>query len=77
MTPGALRARLGALRAAGEVLRERPASSVIDALAAVLERWRDPDSPERRELERELPPATGFSPQNVRCLLYTSPSPRD
>jgi hypothetical protein len=66
VTPGALRARLAALRAAGEELRKRSASSVIDALAAVLERWRDPNSPERCELARELPAATGFSPQNVR-----------
>jgi len=66
VTPDALRARLAALRAAGEELRERPARAVIDALAAVLERWRDPDSPERRELERELPAATGFSAENVR-----------
>jgi len=66
VTPAALRARLAALRAAGAELRQRSASSVIDALAAVLERWRDRDAPERRELERELPAATGFSPQNVR-----------
>jgi hypothetical protein len=39
---------------------------VIDALAAVLDRWRDPDSPERRDLERDLPAATGFSAPNVR-----------
>ncbi len=66
MTPDALRARLAALRAAGEDLRKRPAREVIDALAAVLDRWRDRDGPERRALERELPAATGFSPQNVR-----------
>jgi hypothetical protein len=66
VTPDALRARLSALRAAGEELRERPARSVIDALAAVLDRWRDPDSPERRDLERDLPAATGFSAPNVR-----------
>jgi hypothetical protein len=61
-----IRARLGALREAGESLRRRPAAEVIDALAAVLERWRDPDGPERRELERDLPAATGFSPANVK-----------
>ncbi len=65
MTPDALRARLAALRAAGEELRRRPARAVIDALAAVLERWRDREGPERSALERELPAATGFSPQNV------------
>jgi Acyl-CoA reductase (LuxC) len=66
VTPDALRARLAALRAAGEELRGRPARSVIDALAAVLDRWRDPASPERRALERDLPAATGFSAPNVR-----------
>jgi hypothetical protein len=66
VTPAELRARLAALRAAGEELRARPASSVIDALAAVLDRWRDPDAPERRALERELPAVTGFSEANVR-----------
>jgi hypothetical protein len=48
---------------------------VIDALAAVLERWRDPDGPERRALERDLPAATGFSPQNVREGLARGLSP--
>ncbi len=66
MTPDALSARLAALRAAGEELRQRSARDVIDALAAVLDRWRDPDGPERGELERALPEATGFSPANVR-----------
>jgi hypothetical protein len=66
VTSDALRARLAALRAAGEELRHRPAREVIDALAAVLDRWRDPDGPERRALERDLPGATGFSPANVR-----------
>lgn len=66
MTPDALRARLAALRAAGEELRHRSAREVIDALAAVLDRWRDPGGPERRALERDLPGATGFAPANVR-----------
>jgi hypothetical protein len=66
VTPDALRARLAALRVAGEELRRRPVRDVIDALAAVIQRWRDPDGPERRALERELPAATGFSPENVR-----------
>ena len=66
MTPDALRARLAALRAAGDELRRLPASSVLDALAAVVDRWRDPEGPERRALERDLPAATGFSPATVR-----------
>lgn len=64
-----LRARLAALRAAGEELRRRPAREVIDALGAVLDRWRDPAGPERRALERDLPEATGFAPENVRVGL--------
>ena len=75
MTPRALRERLAALRAAGEELRERPARSVIDSLAVVLERWRDPESPERHDLERELPAATGFSAPNVREGLARGLSP--
>ncbi len=66
MTPDALRARLAALRTAGAELRRRPAREVIDALAAVLDRWRDREAPERRALERDLPAATGFSAENVR-----------
>jgi hypothetical protein len=66
VTPDALRARLAALRAAGDELRQRPAREVIEALAAVLDRWRDPEAPERRALERELPAATGFTAENVR-----------
>jgi hypothetical protein len=75
VTPESLRARLAALRAAGEGLRQRPARDVIDALAAMLDRWRDPTGPERRALERDLPGATGFSPANVRAGLARGLAP--
>jgi len=60
---GEARARL---RAAGAELRRRPAAEVLELLARVLERWRDPASQPRRALEAELPRATGFSPAMVR-----------
>jgi len=66
VTPDELRERIAALRAAGEELRKRPARQVIDALADVLDRWCDRGAPERRALERDLPAATGFTPENVR-----------
>jgi hypothetical protein len=66
VTPAQLRARLAELRAAGAELRARPARETLDALAAALDRWRDPASAARRALEAELPPATGFSPAMVR-----------
>jgi hypothetical protein len=75
VTADALRERLAALRAAGEELRARPAREVIEALAAVLGRWRDPVGPERRALECELPAATGFSPENVREGLVRGLAP--
>ena len=66
MTPGGLRARLAELREAGALLRARPARETQDALAGVLDAWRDPNSPVRAALEAELPAATGFSPAMVR-----------
>lgn len=65
MSPEAIRARLAALREAGTELRRRPAREVVDALAEVLERWRDPKSDERLALERELPAASGFAAATV------------
>jgi len=63
---GEVRDRLAALREAGVALRRRPGGEVIEVLAAVLDRWRDPDAPERRALERDLPGATGFSAPVVK-----------
>ena len=66
MTPAGLRARLAELREAGAELRARPARATLDALAGVLDAWRDPASPGRAALEAELPAATGFSRAMVR-----------
>ncbi len=75
MTPEDVAARLAALRVAGAELRRRPARSVIDALASVLERWRDPLGPERRALEDRLPGVTGFSAETVRQGLARALAP--
>ena len=64
--PDELRARLEQLRAATAELRARPAGETLDALAGVLDAWRDPASSVRVALEAELPAATGFSPAMVR-----------
>lgn len=66
MTPEAVAARLEELREAGAKLRRRPARETLDVLERVVESWRDPESPWRRALDRELPAATGFSPAGVR-----------
>ena len=55
MKPAALRERREALRAAGEVLRRRPADETLDALGRVLDAWRNPDSTWRKELAEALP----------------------
>jgi len=55
------------LRTARErVLRPRPIADVLAALAAVIERWLDPQAPLRRRAEAELPEATGFSAAMIR-----------
>jgi len=61
--------RLGALREAGRHLRRRRAVEVLDALGQVLELWRDPSSPPRDALAKQLPEATGFSEAVVRAGL--------
>ena len=66
MNAADLRERLESLREAGRALRERPVRKTLDALAQLLDIWRDPGSRWRRALEAELPAATGFSPEGVR-----------
>jgi hypothetical protein len=66
VTPEEIRGRLQGLRAAGEALRRRPAGEVLDLLARLLDGWSDPGSAWRRDLERELPAATGFAPPTAR-----------
>lgn len=61
-----VRRTLGRLRSQGEQLRRRPPQAIVEALGALLERFRDPAAPERRRLEAELPAATGFSAAAVR-----------
>ena len=65
----ALRATLAKLRTAGATLRRRRRGERVDALGRVLERFRDPRSPERRELEAKLPFASGFAPATLRAGL--------
>jgi hypothetical protein len=64
-------------RLAGEApgLRARDANEIVEALAEVLESWRDPSSPWRAQLEAELPESTGFSPQVVRRGLARALEP--
>jgi hypothetical protein len=61
-----VRAALARLREAGPALRARRRSERVAALGRVLERFRDPGSPERRRLEAELPAAAGFTSATVR-----------
>jgi hypothetical protein len=63
---GDVRSRLAGLREAGAGLRRRPLREVVDALARVLDGWRDPRSHWRRELEARLPDVAGFSAPAVR-----------
>lgn len=70
MKPKALRERREALRAAGEVLRQRPEGATLDSLCKVLDAWRHPDSPWRNQLADALPTATGFSRQTVQVGLH-------
>lgn len=66
LDPHEIRDALERVRAAGSRLRERPARETLRALARVLDLWRNPASPWRAELEREIPRATGFHPALVR-----------
>ncbi|MGE4652821.1 MAG: acyl-CoA reductase [Myxococcota bacterium] len=59
-------AQLASLAHEGKALRQRPLAEILESLEAVLEGWRDPGSPWRRELEGELAAATGFAPETLR-----------
>ncbi len=61
-----VRAALARVREAGPALRRRPRHERVQALGRVLERFRAATSPERRQLEQELPEATGFGSATVR-----------
>ncbi len=64
-----VRAALARLRGAGAALRARPASATLDALARLLDSWRDPESKARLSLDSALPEATGFTLEIVRAGL--------
>lgn len=68
MTPAEIRARLAELRA-------RAGGEHVDAVARVLDAWSDPASRWRAQLERELPAATGFTPEVVREGLRLALAP--
>jgi len=61
VTPDEIAESLERLRDEGARLKRRPIGEVLDALGAVLDRWADPDSRCRRDLEDRLPAATGFT----------------
>ena len=65
-SPSDVRAALRRLRQSGKALRNQPLHERVQALGRVLERFRARDSAERRQLERELPEATGFGAATVR-----------
>jgi hypothetical protein len=69
VTPAAIRSALETLRKNARALRERSAARTLESLGALLETLREPGSSPRRELERRLPEATGFSTEVVRAGL--------
>ena len=75
MKASELRRLAAAVRASGERLHGRKADAVIETLGAVLARWREPASPERRRLERELPAHTGLHPETLRRGLELGLAP--
>jgi hypothetical protein len=67
--PDEIRAALERLRGAGRRIGSRPARETIDALASVLDTWREPDSRPRRAMREQYVAATGFSPAMVDAGL--------
>ena len=53
VTPAQIHAELERLRAAGALLRERPARETLDSLARVLDGWSDPRSSWQKKLEED------------------------
>jgi hypothetical protein len=54
------------LQVAGRRLRERPREQTLESLASWLDEGSRPESALQQQLARDLPDATGFSPENVR-----------
>jgi hypothetical protein len=75
VTPAAIRSALEALRKSARALRARSAAETLESLGTLLDAWRTPDSRPRRELERRLPEATGFSAEVVRAGLAHALAP--
>jgi len=61
VTPDDIAEQLDGLRDAGKRLKRRPIGEVLAVLGGVLDRWSDPASSWRRDLEDRLPAATGFT----------------
>ena len=72
MTAGEIAEQLAQLREAGRRLRRRPIKEVLDVLGAVLDGWRDSSSSWRRDLEEQLPSATGFTRPMVEEVLLAA-----
>ena len=57
------------LRSAAPALAERPVADIVSAVDVVARRFLDPDDPLRRDAERLLTAATGYSPEMTRLVL--------
>lgn len=68
-TPELLRGATDRLLAAGEALRQRPVTSIVEATDRVAARFADPADPLRREAEALLPAATGYHPAMIALVL--------
>ncbi len=66
MSAAEIRESLAELREAGRHLRRRRAIETVNALGQVLELWRDPGSPPRDALAKQLPEVAGFTEPVVR-----------
>lgn len=59
----------GRLEIAGARLRARSRNEILDALGSVFDLWSDSASSWRRDLQKRLPAATGFTAETVRVGL--------
>ena len=69
-SPTDLNARLDALRANRiQHLVPRTARDILNCIDQTVQRWLDPDSPERQQAEARLPETTGLSAAMIRHVL--------
>lgn len=68
-TPALIDSIVRQLRSAGEALAGRPVESVVESLDAAAGRLADPRHPLRREADRVLTLATGYSPEMATLVL--------